>query len=256
MILAFIKGDWPIQIEYQLEKHSAAFITVIAIASRKSKTFELPGTGDRRMEKLKLPADFGELEPGLITIESLSDLRGRKDHVGFQLYGIGLGVEDGFFRPTAFHRSVSQPEMLAGRITPVSGSFQAPDIFSSRNLFQSGVISDLTFTPGSINASLGGKVTYTFRPLNKFGKWAADFRSVTKEPNAEGRMILKTKWVRTDQFDDEISPSNPVSGEWNGKDSKGQISRGEHRLMVRTWWSALEGGASATRIADKPITVE
>jgi hypothetical protein len=256
MILAFVKGNWPVQIEYQLEAKSAAVVTVVAITSRGLKSFEghLPGTGERRMEKFQLPDNFGDQpEPGLITIESLSDLRDQKDHVDFHLYGIGLGVEAGRFKAAGFHRS--QPEMLARQLILVSDSFQSRTSSNAWSLLQSDVI-DLDFTPASIDAGQGDKVTYTFRPLNKFGRWAADFRSVTREPDAEGRVIPKTKWVRTDRFDEEIGPPDSVRKEWDGKDSKGQISHGEHRLMVRAWWSALKGGASATRIADQSIIVE
>ncbi len=256
-ILAFIKGRWSLQMEYKLGENRFA---VLSIASKtghgfESFTHEIRGTGKRLLEKIQIPDRFGDkLVPGFITIESFASPTDKKKRVDFQLYGLGLGVEG---RVLGFHRDGGLPfEALVGQLMPVSYSFGAPDIFSHWGLFQSDVIGGFTFNPGTIKPGQGDKVTYSFQPLDTFGKWAADFRSVSKETRPDDTRVRKTKWVRTDQFDEEIGPPNKVTGEWDGKDRTGKISRGAYRLTIRAWWSALGNGQAAIRLSDENIIVE
>jgi hypothetical protein len=248
-ITTFVKGGWPLVIEYELEKNSLAVMTLKAQTDRGPQNFvqNLSGEGGRRTEMLQIPERFGDkIVPGFIAIEAFTNLGGEKKHTDFQLYGIGLGVERVAFEA---------PEPLTGQVVPAAYSLRLPDVFSSVKLFQSEVISGPTFDPDTINVGAGNKITYRFQPRDKFGMWAADFRAITKQTNSDGSVVRKTKWVRTDQFDEEIGPREVVR-DWDGKDRKGKISPGEYRLTIRAWWSAVKGGKSVVRLADKNILIK
>lgn len=261
-ILAFVKGGWTLRIEYEMEDQSLAVMTIVALTDRgiKYSVHKLSGTGARRTESLQIPDDFSDKpEPSIILIETSINQLGKKKRVDFQLYGLGIGVNAE--RTRGRRRAELNPSELefgavGAQIMPVSYFVRSSDIFSHKNPLQSDVISGPTFAPSSFNASSGATVTYSFQALDSFGRWAADFRSVTRTPNADGRIVPKTKWVRTVQFDEAIGPSNQISKEWDGKDRRGRVSRGEHRLMIRAWWSAVNGGSSAIKIADQSIFVE
>ncbi|HKQ52351.1 MAG TPA: hypothetical protein VJT74_08290 [Pyrinomonadaceae bacterium] len=251
-ITTLIKSGWSFVCEYELATKSLLVITLTAHTDRGPQIFvkELPGMAEREgehwTERFQIPEQFGDkLVPGFIRIEALTNLGGEKKPTDFQLYGIGLGVERVAFEAL---------EPLAGQVVPASYSLQLPDVFSSLKLFQSEVISGPTFNPDTINVSAGNKITYRFQPRDKFGRWAADFRAITKQTNSDGSVVRKTKWVRTDQFDEEIGPREVVR-DWDGKDRKGNISRGEYRLTIRAWWSAFKGGKAVVRLADKNIFI-
>jgi hypothetical protein len=137
----YVKGRWPIVIDYELEAESAAEVTISIKDTKQTFVIELPPTNDQRKEVIRqLPEEFGqEPQVGLLSFQAFKTGPGQRKPARFFLYGLGVG-----------DRAV--------------GSM---------------VIDQLQFQPGSIHPKLKEKASYSFRSLSDFDTGSADFMLVT-----------------------------------------------------------------------------
>jgi len=137
----FVKGLWPIVIDYELEPESSAVITISAGDKQQPFIIELPTTNDERKEVIRqLPEAFGQKpQVGVLSFQALKNGTGERRPARFFLYGLGVGDH-------------------------AVGSM---------------VVDQLQFKPGQIRPQLGEKASYSFRALSDFDTGSADFMLVT-----------------------------------------------------------------------------
>ena len=136
-VKGFVKGRWPIVIDYELETESTAVITISAGDKQQPFIIELPPTNDERKEVIRqLPEAFGQNpQVGVLSFQALKNGTGERRPARFFLYGLGVG----------------------------------PDAVGSM------VVDQLQFQPGQIRPKLKEKATYSFRALSDFETGSADF---------------------------------------------------------------------------------
>lgn len=93
------------------------------------------------------------------------------------------------------------------------------------------VIDQAQFRPSPIHPKLGEKTRYSFRALRSFNSATVDFRVVVR--NSDGLPSYES--VNSKSYKNGLNQGQVVEEEWNGMNSKGRISRGVHRFMVRAW---------------------
>jgi hypothetical protein len=93
------------------------------------------------------------------------------------------------------------------------------------------VIDQTHFQPSPIHPKLGEKTRYSFRSLRHFNSAAVDFRAVVR--NSDGLPDYQS--VSSKRFKNGLAQDQVVEGEWDGMNSRGGVSRGMHRFMVRAW---------------------
>ena len=140
-IKGFVKGRWPIVIDYELERDSTAIITISTKDTKQPLIIQLPPTDDQRKEVVReLAEEFGKKpQVGVFRFEAFKTGPGQRNPARFFLYGLGVGDK-------------------------AVGSM---------------VIDQLQFQPGSIRTKLKEKASYSFRSASDFNTVSADFMLVT-----------------------------------------------------------------------------
>jgi len=252
-MLSFIRAGWPLVVEYELEEGAVADLEIVTLNDRGFHRFKHRleganiGEGARR-DIITVPGEFGELQPGTIGISARMKTPNGSRKADFKLHGVGVGVH-------TLH-SAEGP-----RRNPREAQSQSFSFINSKfemTFPQESVLQDLVVTPQVIDTSQGQRASYTFRPAQTFGQWAADFSTVTKTVDGDGVNVTKTKRINTKEFRSEISGGSVVSGDWDGKNAKGKLSKGLHKLAIRAWWSAASAGAGAScyRNSNQEFTVQ
>lgn len=193
-VMGFVKSEWPVVIEYELQAGSTATITIQHVKNpKKAATISLPPTnGEIKQVKSTLPNWLGEKpEAGIFIIKAVKTGPDPKADAGFFLYGMGVGDE-------------------------AVGSL---------------VIDQAQFRPSPIHPKLGEKTRYSFRALRSFNSATVEFRVAVR--NADGLPSYES--VNSKSYKNGLNQGQLVEEEWNGMNSKGRISRGVHRFMVRAW---------------------
>lgn len=201
-MLGFVKDQWPIVIEYELEPDSTAFITISIMDNDKNKPFviELPPTNNERRQVIhRLPDGFGKKpQVGVLSFRAFKNGPGERKPARFFLSGLGVGDK-------------------------AVGSM---------------VIDQLQFQPGSINTKLKEKASYSFRSLSDFNTGSADFMLV--KPSSDG--VVRPQLAGRQELKNGVRGNTIVSKEWDGKNLKGKYSQGPHQFYVRVWRGAKSGG--------------
>ncbi|HEV7798988.1 MAG TPA: hypothetical protein VGO73_12560 [Pyrinomonadaceae bacterium] len=100
------------------------------------------------------------------------------------------------------------------------------------------VIVQLRFQPPSIRPKLKEKASYSFRSLSDFNNVAAEVSLAVAADNTSHLQLVYSK-----EFKDGVRRGQVVTDDWDGKNSKGQISVGTHQFHVRAWSGLKDGGA-------------
>jgi hypothetical protein len=193
-VTGFVKGGWPVVIEYELAAGSTATISVQhAKKPKKSYTIHLsPTNGEITEVKWILPKELGEkVTVGTFIVKAVKNGSDSKADAGFFLYGMGVGDE-------------------------AVGSL---------------VIDQDQFGPSPIHPKSGERTRYSFRALRPFNSVAVDFMVAAIKSNS----LPGYDTVATKLFKNGISQGQVINEEWDGMNSKGVISMGVHRFVVRAW---------------------
>jgi hypothetical protein len=256
-LTAFCKGGQLITVDYEVEDGAEATLGATTLSAKGFNTFEhhLEGTvvdqgelGLVKRDSFRLPDNFGsEPQPSILLVHAQIG----KQRARFKLHAMGVGVQPNLTKPP---RRKKPPVTTSSSYQTVGYSFL--DGFARVGVgLPQGVLGDITVLPDIINTGNKQAADYLFTVNADFQSWAADFRAITIKVK-DGHETLKTKWVRTDQFNEALTQSSEVRKQWDGLNSKHRPSLGKHQLMIRAWWSKANGGAACVQVADQVITVQ
>jgi hypothetical protein len=233
-VKGFVKGGWPIVIEYQLEPESSAALTITIKDMKQPFVIQLPPTKGERKEIIRqLPEEFGRKpQVGVLSFQAFKVGAGQKQPASFFLYGLSVGaVGAGQKQPAHF--------FLYG--LGVGDKAVGPM-----------VIDQLRFQPGSIRPNLKEKATYSFRSLSEFDTVSADFMLVTISPDN----VVRPQLVAQQMLKNGVGPGETVTKEWDGKNRKGKVSQGPHQFYVRVWRGLKSGGDWVFAAIEELVRVE
>jgi hypothetical protein len=112
-------------------------------------------------------------------------------------------------------------------------------------------IERLSFQPGRVRATQREKAAYGFYSRFDFPKVLVEFRLLghtrAGEPASQLANVEKIDAVRRGES---------VSREWDGRNRKGEVSRGRHQLVVKGWYEEKKGGDWTTALSDDRVVVE
>jgi hypothetical protein len=142
-MVAYVKGGWPMVIDYQLEQAAVVLLTISGEGVEPFYYNLEAGNIARHQEKLTIPARFGDAaRPASYSLRALSATTGEAKPVYLRLFGLGAGP-----------RAV--------------GSLK---------------IDDLRFAPGTIHPAQRETANYSFHSHDDFTKAEAEFWSVGRLP--------------------------------------------------------------------------
>jgi len=215
-VYGFVKGRWPIVIDYELEAASTAEVMIRTNIDKGSRVVRLQlesTNGQRRQLQTNLPKEFGEKpQVGELSFEAYKNGSGPRKPARFFLYGLGVGDK-------------------------AVGSM---------------VIDQLQFQPGSIHPRLKEKATYSFRCLADFNAASANFMLITLSPDG----VVRPQLVASEKLNHGVRRGDSVKKDWDGKDRKGRISRGPHQFHFRAWRSLNSGADWVFAATQQVVKVE
>ncbi len=134
---AFVKGNWPVVVNFELEARSSATITFeVKDVQPFIQELTATGTGQPREVLFNLPERFGDKpQAALITIKAVNTSQGAGQLASFRLYAFGAGPQ------------------AVGSVT----------------------IDEVDFQPGRINTRKGEQVGYSFHSRNDYIDVSAEF---------------------------------------------------------------------------------
>lgn len=92
-VKGFVKGGWPVVLDYQLPPGGEVVLTVAAEGAV-TQEYHLDASDQRRQEIVSLPQDFGEKpRAGLYSIRAQSKGTAQPQPVYLRVYGLGAGEE-------------------------------------------------------------------------------------------------------------------------------------------------------------------
>ena len=199
---AFVKGNWPLVIDYEPLQTSLIIFTIDAEADGIGTfSYRLDGTKPGRQQVLlRIPARFGD-KPRIAeySMSAFAPGLGEQKPATFRIYGFAAG-----------DRAV--------------GSMG---------------IDQLRFEPGSVSPKQKQKAFYNFHSLFDFSKVAAEFMLVGLDASTRE---IKAKLVKSEEIGGGVHRDAWISKQWNGKNDKGNVSQGQHQLHVRAWRGVDSGG--------------
>jgi hypothetical protein len=110
------------------------------------------------------------------------------------------------------------------------------------------VLVQLKFKPDSIRPKLKEKASYSFKSLSDFNSVTTEFKLATRARDGSTHSQL----AYSKEFKDGVRQGQTVAGDWDGKNSKGQISVGPHQFHVRAW-RTLKSGADWAFAAERVL---
>jgi hypothetical protein len=207
-LLGLVKGNWPIVIDYQLERTGLIFVEINP-SNAEPFYYRLDGTKTERQQVIfRLPGLFGtDLKAAVITVRALEDKTGEAKPVPFRLYGLGAGekavgsvaIDDVHFRPEQIRTKPKSPE----------------------------------------------KANYSFRSRSDFNSVDVEVRRVALKDGVVGTVLVKNNRLNKGVKAGASVPSDEQDKPrhtWDGKAKDGKISLGSHLVQVRGWRGLREGG--------------
>lgn len=269
-IIALVKQNWAVNLEYELAPGATATITfTVKDIEPFSQTLPArvigPGPanslpGESQISAFRLPERFGEKpQAALISLRAIAGARGTP--AGFHFYALGIGD-----RPPQ-PASTEQPDLQTDGMNAVQVKMAwpgVPPLYESRrgpaSLPQAVRIEKVNVTPDVIPIKQGGEFNYTFVSTDKFGAWRADYYKNIQEVR-NGKTIQGTHRVRQVKFNELViaglNPVPPTSKKWEIK-KRGPVPRGDYKIQVTAHVAAnggSEAGKSASRCSD-PIKID
>jgi hypothetical protein len=113
------------------------------------------------------------------------------------------------------------------------------------------VIEGLSFQPGRVHATGKEKAAYSFHSRSDFPSARVEFRLTGRTPGGQlfNRAVGDEKIKR-------IRRGDSVSREWDGRNRKGEVSKGRHQLVVKAWYTEKKGGDWARASSRQRVLVE
>jgi hypothetical protein len=278
-IVALVKGNWGVAVEYELEPRSTASITfkVKDVAPftqalpannvvNNPQTTQVAATGRRQLFFI-LPKQFGEKpQAALISLRAVIDDPNGKVAADFQLDALALGGRA--LVPATTTQPGTQTDQLGTQTDVVSVLQKASaqegfELLSDFGRRQAGAPNEvaiiaLNVAPTSVSARQGGMFNYNFLSTNFFEKWRAEYRQEVKTLGPGGKYVKGTKYVGGKTFYEPVLPLFPKYQNWIISRG-GRFSQGKYKIQVYAWFSVNargEGGEWATRISRPPVSID
>lgn len=243
----FIQAGWKTVVEYRVEENAVAQIEIWRLDDKgfRRRMFDLDGVDSGngvRRAVVTIPSEFGERQPGNMALTAYKkDERGKKQRARFDLCSIGVGVPEDF--PGLYSAKNKSTDR---NLKFINAAFQpiGPSLINT---------SDISITPGLLDTALGQSIEYRFVSPGDFGQWTAYFNVVN---NKNGETEIRR--VTQKQFNAAISRGSEISGDWNGKNSKGKVKKGQYKIFVTAWVSATSPGLGGSCVlkSDNGFTVQ
>lgn len=112
-------------------------------------------------------------------------------------------------------------------------------------------IDRLNFQPDRVRATQQEQVDYSFHSRGDFEKASAEFLVLERTPGGQ----YQNRRVKTEKLSG-LRRDASVGRRWNGKDQKGRVSKGRHRLFVKAWNAEKKGGDWASAISRQRVVIE
>jgi hypothetical protein len=270
-IVALVKGNWGVAVEYELEPRSNASIT-FTVKDVEPFTQALPAdnvlsapqttqvAARRRKLFFILPRRFGEKpQAALISLRAVIDDPIGKVPADFQLDALALGGRA--LVPATTTQPVTQTNAASVlQKASVREGFEPLSDFGRR---QAGAPNEvaiiaLNVAPTNVSARQGGTFNYNFLSTNFFETWRAEYRQEVKTLGPAGKYVKGTKYVGGKTFYEPVLPLFPKYQNWIISRG-GRFSQGKYKIQVYAWFSVNargEGGEWATRISRPPVSID
>lgn len=201
-VRGFVKGGWPMVLDYESDGASMAAIEIHAEGAEKSYVYQLEHKQQRQIVKFELPLWLGDTpRPALVLVRALKDQPGEIRLARMRVYGIGTGP-----------RAVG-----------------------------SVAIDQVEFVPAAMHVAKHEVASYSFFSRSDFNRIAVEIMRLQNSEGDIRVGLAKTITLKDGVSRGTwIGHSEPLT--WDGTDSQGQISLGLHLLQVRAWVGARDEG--------------
>jgi hypothetical protein len=200
-INGYVKGGWPIAVDYQLDRPGSIVLTV---GSDKVDPFSIAMNGStpgRRLQIFHLPDEFGSSpQTAKIRVHATDKFADTEIPLPIKIFGIACG----------------------------------PNAVGSIGIDQ------ISFGPSSVQLNLQQQANYFFFSHKSFDKVSAAFRKVEDRSGVIGiSSIVKEETIDMPAIDESVGRwigTQDTPRVWNGKTNNNQPSQGFHVLQVRAWF--------------------
>jgi hypothetical protein len=223
-VMGFVKGDWPVVFDYQLERDSL-LIVVIAPEGQEPIIYRLNGKAGHWQNRLLVPAAVGTNSVvAEYSLRSLDDGMGQLGPAHLHVHGVAAGPK------------------AVGSIG----------------------IDQVTFSPAAIRPALGERAHYTFHSISDFKNVEINFVRLANDHGQIiaariGKKVsgsIARNEARNGDWDGksdgggkEAEAFSPEVRQWL------KSPTGQHLVQIRAWYGAKDGDW-ATALSDEFVTVE
>lgn len=223
----FVKGGWPMLVDYQPEPGSRVWVEVSAPGRRTFTRQLVADSPERRLAIFQLPDDLGgEPQAGSFVVRATRNAK----------------------RSGSFLDEVQQP-----------GDDPAPlrifAIGAGPRAVGSVAIDQVQFGPPAIKVKQSERAAYSFHSRSNFDRVAVDVGRIGRKDGIIGVERVKSERMETGIGRDRWIGKEEPGKTWDGKNGEGAVSRGEHLLMVRAWVGSVSEGDWVAAQSDRTVAV-
>jgi len=223
-VMGFVKGNWPVVFDYQLERDSL-LIVVIAPEGMEPIIYRLNGKAGHWQNRLSVPAGVGTNSVvAEYTLRSLDDGVGQLGPAHLHVHGVAAGPK------------------AVGSIG----------------------IDQVTFSPAEIRPARGERAHYTFHSISDFKNVEVNFVRVANDHGQIIAARVGKKSAGSIAKNEAKNGDWDGKSDGGGKDVEAyplelqqwlKSGTGQHLVQVRAWYGAKDGDW-ATALSEEFVTVE
>lgn len=223
-VMGFVKGNWPVVFDYQLERDSL-LIVVIAPEGQEPIIYRLNGKAGHWQNRLSVPAGVGgDSVVAQYTLHSLDDGVGQLGPAHLHVHGIAAGFK------------------AVGSIG----------------------IDQVTFSPAEIRPARGERAHYMFHSKSDFKNVEVNFVRLANDHGQIIAARIGRKSSGSIAKNEARNGDWDGKGDGGGKDAEAfppelqqwlKSPTGQHLVQVRAWYGAKDGDW-ATALSEEFVTVE
>jgi len=220
---AFVKGGWPIVLDYRLE--SGAFAELSISVNGVTPLITKIDPAKRAQLRIAIPNDFGA-KPQVAKLR-ITALTRKKEPAAFHLFGIAMGERgvQALWKVNA-HNSEMQLAMNRSSVTPAL-DYEPLSLSTSNAPQTSSSIQISVADPTTIRPRQRPSLSFSARCQSNFnsGRWEVW--------HVGGLRRAVEVWQESTG---SILPNKTKSGKWNGIKSGKQVSFGNHFVQLTAWY--------------------
>jgi hypothetical protein len=223
-VMGFVKGNWPVVFDYQLERDSL-LIVVIAPEGQEPIIYRLNGKAGHWQNRLSVPAAVGTNSVvAEYTLQSLDDGLGQLGPAHLHVHGVAAGPK------------------AVGSIG----------------------IDQVTFSPAEIHPAHGERAHYMFHSISDFKNVEVNFVRIANDHGQIIAARIGKKSAGSIAKNEAKNGDWDGKSDGGGKDAQAyppelqqwlRSPTGQHLVQVRAWYGAKDGDW-ATALSEQFVTVE